>query len=189
MCEQLSIIITIFYIEATCLTSMPGYLKGITQTKFRLNFPLLHIWNKVLERQHLSVSSCKIRPLMGPLQILLWEKFIRFFRPTFLNFTCSIFYLFMSSEETFSCTNSKCSSSLSFIQFPTIPKMYAKPHLSISCKRQIWLTSHPNKLSLNFLLNNGELMKFPLTTNLKMVCASMPHSSLHNTIWQYIHPQ
>lgn len=71
---------------------------------------------------------------------------------------------------------------------PYHPKNVCKPS-SLNLLQETNTAHIPSKQSLNFLLNNGELMKFPLTTILKMVCASMPHSSLHNTIWQYIHPQ
>ena len=68
---------------------------------------LAHVKWSVGESGAQVLLRTKTSPLMGPCKMLLCERLVWLFKPTFPNFAYSNFLSFMSSTETLWCTNSK----------------------------------------------------------------------------------
>ena len=105
------------------------------------------------------------------------DRFTQFSKPTFPNFAYSIWSSIMSSNKPLWCTNSNCSSALSFIQYPIIPKKVCKP------SSLTWpvggFSCHP-KHTLIFLFNTNTSLKTSLHHHLEiLVCQGT--ALLHNT--------
>ena len=124
----------------------------------------------------LRMEAC---PLMSPLRYVAMRETHMIVQTHLIKLHILHFAAFMSSANTLWWTNLKCSSPLSFIQYPIMPLKVCKPSSLNFLHDTTWhvggLSSHL-KQTLIFLFNTGRQVKFPFTAIWKCSWVNAPPS-------------
>ena len=160
--------IIILQMDTTLLTSIPTNLKRITPCSIQINLSnFAHMKQCAHKTNTQMILHAKSSHWWAHWKMLLWDKLTRFLRPTFSNFAYSGFPSFTSLDDTLRCTNSKCSSQLSFIQCPTMSKKVCNPSslyfLQDTTDMHNWRIMILPKSNLDFCLfvRDMKIAKFP----------------------------